>query len=393
MNACNSSAAAEPWEDKKRIVMEKARRWDGNVAKKMEHMLLGAVERHCEGAPGEEKRSAWGEIRAFLAAFELAGHQGLADVATKALKSALGKSGGNEAAQAMLAEELIQCGARVDCRFEDGSTPLLRHAAAGSEKLCELLLAKGADAQARDANGCLPEQLAQEAGHAELARSLEAARLARNSELAEHGDALWVIDCSVMGENGQELNRAALSFLLAGDAAARLRARPMDAGQSVEMVAADALAPLRPNEVCRQAFKAWSGLAKAGSAWDATAHAGDPVEDGFGRLVSQKLSVKLFKGAALDPQKHFGELALKLANKVGASAWAFGECNQDAKRWMEAVGSMSIRMGRREGLSPALAARSLARMSKTRLDQKALADAVAPVDAVGEEAPTRPKML
>ena len=362
--------------------MEKSKRWDANVAKKMEHMLLDAVRRHCDGEPGDEKRSAWGEIRAFLAAFELAGSSALAEAATKALKAALAEGGGNEAAKSMVAQELILCNAKVDLRFEDCSTPLLRHAAAGSMRICELLLRHGADPDARDANGCLAEALAQEAGHAELAKALEAARLARKSELAEHGEALWAIDCAIQGEDGVVKHRAALVFQLAGDAAARLRSRPMATGQAIELAGADPLAPLRPNEICRQAFKAWSGLAKSGSAYDATARAGDAQADDFGRLVAQRLNVKLFKGAALDQGKAFEELARKLAQKAGASAWAVCESGPDVERWFDALGAMALRLGRRDGASPTVAARQLARMAKARMEQDSLADMLMAPDAV-----------
>lgn len=69
---------------------------------------------------------------------------------------------------------LLASGADPDARAEGGSTPLLLAAAGGHVEVVESLLARGADPQARDAQGRSAAHHAADRGHAELASRLSA---------------------------------------------------------------------------------------------------------------------------------------------------------------------------------------------------------------------------
>ena len=68
---------------------------------------------------------------------------------------------------------LLQRGANLNARNEQGRTPLHWACAVPSDRLegqarvrmVQMLLSKGADAQAQDNDGCTPAQLAEKAGH------------------------------------------------------------------------------------------------------------------------------------------------------------------------------------------------------------------------------------
>lgn len=62
----------------------------------------------------------------------------------------------------------------------DRETPLHRAALNDSAKVVELLIAHGADIEAKDKNGRTPERMAEQAGHVAVADYLKSVRLARD---------------------------------------------------------------------------------------------------------------------------------------------------------------------------------------------------------------------
>lgn len=71
---------------------------------------------------------------------------------------------------------LLQAGAELEARAEDGATPLVTLASEpGTERLLELLLEHGADANARDAAGMSALDIARERGESKKVRVLERA--------------------------------------------------------------------------------------------------------------------------------------------------------------------------------------------------------------------------
>jgi ankyrin repeat protein len=70
---------------------------------------------------------------------------------------------------------LLEHGAPVNARQQQGWTTLHEAAQQGDEAMVELLLKHGANPSAKNDDGITPEQVAQEKGHADLAKRLRAA--------------------------------------------------------------------------------------------------------------------------------------------------------------------------------------------------------------------------
>ncbi|NOZ20709.1 MAG: hypothetical protein GXP25_06425 [Planctomycetes bacterium] len=71
-----------------------------------------------------------------------------------------------------VARALIEHGADVNAKDEEGGTPLHRAAAIGLKKMVDFLLAAGADVKAKRTDGCTPLHAAARGGHAEVASLL-----------------------------------------------------------------------------------------------------------------------------------------------------------------------------------------------------------------------------
>ena len=324
--------------------MGKNKRWDSHVAKKIEHMLSAAAAKHCSPAGTEGKRGAWAEVQALLAALDLAGAAPLSNAATKILLS-VSKPGisADIAAAALLIEDLAQCGARLNERDAAGSTALHYQAASGSASVVDVLISKGADPSARDAAGATPGQLAADAGHAALAASLEAARLSKEEASALHGDALWIINCEARKDGGAESISMAMAFELSGDQARRLRSADLSPGAYVIADPSNHLAPFGSNEMCRHAFKGWSGLAKSASPGKPSIHAGDPATDGFGRVAIQSLTINVFRSANLPGQEEFEALGRHIAAKSGAASWSVEPLSSGEQKRLESLSEFALR--------------------------------------------------
>lgn len=353
--------------------MGKGKKWDAHVAKKMEYMLLASAAKHCAAPGAAEKRGAWSEVQAYLAAFELAGAAALSAAATKAMMAQC-KAGAvllDEDATARLLDDLAGCGARLGERDVDGASPLHRMAALGSEKIVAILLKRGADPASRDVDGQLPEDAAAAAGHGAVAESLRAAREAREAVSALHGDALWVLECDARRDGGAEAVRMVMAFELAGDAAKRLREAEAEGGSSRALAEEERLEPVGRAALCRAAFKAWAGVAKSGSAWDVTLHGGAPEADGFGRLVAQHLSVGLFKDSPMPKREQFEALAKMVAGKCGSRKWTVLEPSPGMSKSLSAVSAVSLVRGTQEAGSSAEGAKMLASLARAELDRDA----------------------
>src|SRR2546421_492784 len=72
-------------------------------------------------------------------------------------------------------EKLLEQGAHVNTRDDEGASPLMRAAGAGHAAAAQLLLARGADVQLTDRSGNTALILAGRAGHPEIVRLLTAA--------------------------------------------------------------------------------------------------------------------------------------------------------------------------------------------------------------------------
>lgn len=355
--------------------MAKHNRWDKHVAKKIEHMLLAAADKHCSPAGTPGKRGAWAEIQALLAALDLAGTETLANAATKLLLSVARPGGGSDfAASALLVADLAACGARLNERDASGGTALHYQAAAGATPVVDVLISKGADPSARDAAGATAGELAAEAGHAALATSLEAARLSKEEASAIHGDALWVIECDARKDGGAEAVGMLMAFELSGDQARRLRSASLEPGFHKVAEPSDHLAPFGNNEMCRHAFKAWAGLAKGASSHKPSIHSGDPSSDGFGRLAAQKLVVHIFKSANLPTLEDFEALGRHIASKSGATSWAVEPFPAGQGRPLDGLFECALRGAAQSGdASVAAKAREVAMAARAKLDRSLLA--------------------
>lgn len=357
--------------------MAKLKRWDNHVAKKIEHMLVAAAEKHCSPAGTAGKRGAWAEIQALLAALDLAGTETLANAATKLLLSVARPGGAADfAASALLVADLAACGARLNERDASGGTALHYQAAAGASPVVDVLISKGADPSARDAAGATAGELAAEAGHAALATSLEAARLSKEEASAIHGDALWVIECEARKDGGAEAVSMLMAFELSGDQARRLRSADLKPGFHKVAEPSDHLAPFGNTEMCRHAFKAWAGLAKGASSHKPSIHSGDPSSDGFGRLAAQKLTIHVFKSANLPAIEDFEALGRHIASKSGATSWTVEPLPLGQGRPLDGLAEFALSGSARSGdAGVAAKAREVAVAARARLDRSLLTGA------------------
>jgi len=80
---------------------------------------------------------------------------------------------GSAAGHGDVVELLIAKGADVNARRNDNRTPLHTACRAGHKDVVELLIAKGADINARDNKDQTPLSLAKEGGHAEIVELLK----------------------------------------------------------------------------------------------------------------------------------------------------------------------------------------------------------------------------
>jgi ankyrin repeat protein len=90
--------------------------------------------------------------------------------------------GGAEGQLRAIAFLVEECGANVNCRNEEGITPLAAAAREGYQDIVEYLLAKGADPDREAPAWARPLSLAQHRGHVEIARLLRTPRSQSQSE-------------------------------------------------------------------------------------------------------------------------------------------------------------------------------------------------------------------